>query len=331
VTTMSDLIGTLPEQLRWAASLDVPRMPPASSAIVAGMGGSGIAGDVAAVVAAAEGRRVDVHKSYGLPGWADASSGLVVAVSHSGNTEETLSAFDAALAASLPAAAVSVGGRLADAADDAGAGYAAIPASPQPRAAFGHLAGAALRVLEAAGVLGPQAAALEEAADVVEGLLAGEAGDRAARIAEGLAGRVAVVYGGAGVGAVAANRWKTQINENGKAPAYWSVLPELDHNEVVGWSAHPDLGMSSVGVVFLEDSGDHPRVRLRSALTRELIRDLVGVAGVVASQGDGVLARIMSLAVIGDLVSVRLAELAGVDPVPVDIIEDLKQRLADNG
>ncbi|HUG74331.1 MAG TPA: SIS domain-containing protein, partial [Acidimicrobiia bacterium] len=130
------------------------------------------------------------------------------------------------------------------------------------------------------------------------------------------------------VGAVAAGRWKTQINENGKAPAFWATLPEANHNEIVGWTAHPDLSRDSMAAVFLEDEHDHPRVMLRSTVTRELIERSVPIAGVVASRGTSPLARIMALSVVGDLVSVRLAEMADVDPVPVDIIEDLKKRLA---
>jgi glucose/mannose-6-phosphate isomerase len=326
MTEMRDLIATMPEQLRWAAAYEPPAVTAASSAVVGGMGGSGIAGDVAAVVAESEGARVTVHKGYGLPGWM--GDELLVAVSHSGNTEETLSAVDAAASTGRPWAAVSTGGALRDRAAAAGAPRVDVPFSPQPRAAFGYLAGGVLRILESAGVIGPQSSALAEAADVVEGLLAGPAHEAAAAIADRLSGRVTVVYGGSGLAGVAANRWKTQVNENGKAPAYWSTLPELDHNELVGWTAHPGLGRDAIGVVFLHDSGDHPRVKLRARLTRELMTPAVALAGEVSSAGEGVLARLFSLTVVGDLVSVGLAERAGVDPVPVAVIEDLKRRLA---
>ncbi len=326
MTDMRELIATMPDQLRWAAALEPPSVPAARAAVVGGMGGSGIAGDVAAAVAESEGVRVAVHKGYGLPGWT--TDELVVAVSHSGNTEETLSAVDAAQSAGRPWAAVSTGGTLLERATAAGAPRIDVPFSPQPRAAFGYLAGGVLRLLEAAGVIGPQSGALDEAAEVVEGLLAGPAHDAAAAIADRLSGRVSVVYGGSGPAGVAANRWKTQINENGKAPAYWSTLPELDHNELVGWTAHPGLGHDAVGVVFLHDSGDHPRVALRSTLTRDLMTPGVALAGEVSSVGESVLARLFSLTVVGDLVSVGLAERAGVDPVPVAVIEDLKRRLA---
>ncbi len=329
MTTMRDLIDELPDQLRWAAAATPPEVPAADEALVAGMGGSGIAGTIASVIAEEHGRRVGVHKSYGLPGWAARHRPLVVVVSHSGNTEETLSAADRAAAERLAMAAVTTGGTLAARAADAGRPVLPVPPGPQPRAAVGYLAGGVLRVLESAGVLADQRPGLEEAADVVESLLGGAGRALADDLAGALQERVVVVYGGHGIPEVAASRWKTQINENGKASAYWSVLPEADHNEIVGWTAWPRLSAERIGIVWLRDSGDHPRIALRSRVTEALIGDRVGIAGEVVSSGTGPLARLFSLMVIGDLVSVAIAERAGADPMPVDVIEDLKKRLAE--
>jgi len=327
---MRELIASLPDQLRWAAGLDTPPIERASEALVIGMGGSGIAGGIAAVVAEGCGGRVGVHKSYGVPGWARDARPLVVAVSHSGDTEETLEGMEAAAALGLAVAVVTTGGKAAGMAAERGWPAVVVPPGPQPRAAVGYLSGGVLRVLESAGVLDPQAAALRESAEVVERLLGvgdGPGVVLAEDLADALAGRVTVVYGGHGVGAVAANRWKTQINENGKAPAWWSVLPELDHNEVVGWSAAPELGRRHIGVVFLHDRDEHPKVAARSRATRRLMEDLTSIAGEVHAQGSGIPARIFSLVVVGDLVSVGIAERAGVDPMPVDAIDELKRSL----
>jgi glucose/mannose-6-phosphate isomerase len=266
-----------------------------------------------------------------MPGWVAAARPLVVAVSHSGNTEETLDAVEAATTSDLTVAAVTTGGRMADLAEAAAWPLVMAPAGPQPRAAVGYLTGGVLRVLQAAGLLPDQVPALREAAEVVEMLLGGGIGPGVALaddLADALAGRVAVIYGGHGAGAVAANRWKTQINENGKAIASWSEFPELDHNEIVGWTAFPELSAERIGVVFLHVPGEHPRIALRSRITRELMEDRAGVAGEVHAQGEHLLARLFSLIVIGDLVSVSIAERAGADPMPVDVIEDLKRRLA---
>ncbi len=329
---MRNLIAELPAQLRWAAEVSLIDGIEAEEALVAGMGGSGIAGDIAAVVAEERGRRSSVHKSYGLPGWAKRTDPLVVLVSHSGDTEETLSAAAAALSAGIRPAAVTTGGRLGDMAAEKGWPLVMAPPGPQPRAAVGYLAGGVLRLLESAGMLQGTADDLREAAAVVERLLGGGDGPAvalAADLAEALEGRVAVIYGEHGLAAVAANRWKTQLNENGKAPAYWSVLPELNHNEIVGWDAFPELGRDRVGVVTLCDREAHPRVALRARLTTESIEGRVAVAGEVEAQGESALARLFSLFVIGDLVSVSVAERAGVDPMTVEPIAALKRRLAE--
>lgn len=327
---MRDLVAALPEQLRWAAGAEIPVIAPAGEALVVGMGGSGIAGSIAEVIGADAGARVTVHKSYGLPGWASSARPLVVAVTHSGNTEETLDALDAAAGHGLPVAVVSTGGRVIGVAAERSWPVLRIPEGPQPRAAVGYLAGGVVRWIEAAGLVPPQSGALREAAEVVERLLGDGDGPGAALaedLADALEGRIAAVYGGHGVAAVAANRWKTQINENAKAPAWWSVLPELDHNEVTGWEALAELTRRHVGVVFLHDLGSHPRILRRARVTRDLIETHVDIAGEVHAQGSGVPARIFSLIVIGDLVSVAMADASGVDPMPVTVIEDLKRRL----
>jgi glucose/mannose-6-phosphate isomerase len=328
---MRDLIGTLPDQLRWAAALEPPVPAPAVEALVAGMGGSGIAGSIAGVVAAESGRRVGVHRSYGLPGWAGQARPLVIVVSHSGDTEEALSAAEEAGRLGLDRAAVTTGGRLAALAAEAGFPVVVTPAVAQPRAAVGYLTGAVLRLLEAAGVVPAQAAGLREAADVVERLLDGGAG-AAVALAEDLAAalyrRLVVVYGAEGVPAVAAYRWKTQINENGKAIAYSSSFPELDHNEIEAWAAYPDLARDRVGLVWLHDPAEDPHLARRAQVSRRLVEGRVGLAGEVHAQGKEPLARLFSLTVVGDLVAVSLAERAGMDPVAVEVIAALKEQLA---
>jgi glucose/mannose-6-phosphate isomerase len=142
---------------------------------------------------------------------------------------------------------------------------------------------------------------------------------------------LAVVYGADGVGALAAYRWKTQINENGKAIAYCSALPELDHNEVEAWSTYPGISRDRIGLVWLRDPADDPRLARRADVTRDLLAGRVGPAGEVHAQGEGVLARLFSLVVVGDLLSVALAERAEVDPMAVDVIASLKERLAGEG
>ena len=326
MTPMWEMLAGLSAQYRWAADAQMPPVAAAQSVLVCGMGGSAISGDVAAVVAPST--LITVNKGYSLPGWASDLKPLVVAVSYSGNTEETRSAVSEALDLGLSVAVVTGGGALDELAMQYNLPLVRVPPGLQPRAALGYLTGALLRLLESAGVASGCAESLEEAASVVAELWgggrSGPASQLALDLAEGLAGRIALIYGSNGLTAPVAQRWKTQINENAKRPAFWSVLPELDHNEIVGWSALSSLTNRAIGIVLLRDRDEHPQVNRRFGLTTSLISSGVPVIGEAWSQGESRLARAASLAFIGDLLSVHLAEQEGVDPVPVDIIENLK-------
>ena len=134
------------------------------------------------------------------------------------------------------------------------------------------------------------------------------------------------VIGGAGLTSPIAYRWKTQFNENAKIPAFTHELPELDHNEVVGWQGAPSFGRFAA--VFLDDSDTHPRIKERIALTCEFIGEHATGTHVVQSRGDTAAQRVLSLVLLGDLVSLYVAVLRGVDPTPVDVLRTLKERLA---
>jgi glucose/mannose-6-phosphate isomerase len=221
------------------------------------------------------------------------------------------------------------GGRLAEISDQNGWPSVMVPPGLQPRAAVGYLVGAVSRLLAGMGVLEDQGAALAEAAGLVDASAAegSESWDQAAKIAKALVGRISIVYGGGTISSTAAQRWKTQINENAKMPAWWSVLPELDHNELVGWETLPSVTLQSLGIVALTDRSDHPRVRARLDHSSALTGYAVPWVAEVSAHGESALARLMSLTVTGDLTSWMLAEEAGVDPVPVETIEKLKKLL----
>jgi glucose/mannose-6-phosphate isomerase len=185
------------------------------------------------------------------------------------------------------------------------------------------------RLLAAFGVLPDQGTALDEAADLVDATSSegSKTWEMASGLAKELTGRITIVYGGGPISGTAAQRWKTQINENAKMPAWWSLLPELDHNELVGWETLPSVTRDLLGIVALTDRADHPRVRARLAHSSDLTEFAVPWLAEVAAAGDSELARLMSLTASGDLVSWMLAEEAGVDPVPVVTIEKLKKLL----
>lgn len=331
MTDMLTQIKELPSQLRWSSTIDVPAVGTYSEVLCAGMGGSGISGDYAAAVAEPFGTRVTVHKGYGpVPAWAIRLRPLVVAVSYSGNTEETLDFAVSARDTGLPMAAVTTGGRLGEMAKTEGWPVVEVPAGLQPRAALGYVLGAVLRLLEAGHAVDDQRLAFVEAAEFAARALeeGSDSWERAAEIATQLAGRIPIIYGGGPISGVVAQRWKTQINENAKMPAWWSALPELDHNEITGWETMPDVTSKLLGIVALTDRSDHDRVAERIEYTRNLTSAAVPWVAEVASSGTFPLTRLVSLTVIGDLVSLMMAEQAGVDPAPVNTIEKLKKLLA---
>lgn len=321
-----DDVLTLPDQLRWGVELDPAGVTASRGIVLLGMGGSAMAATIGSL-AATSASPIEVHRSYGLPGWAVESGASVIAVSYSGNTEEVLSGVDAAISAGLEIAIVTSGGRLEEIASERELPIVLVPGGMQPRAGVGYQASAVTRVLGASGVIADAPGELAEAADVVDELLGGGTGaavKQGTAIAAELAGNTAVIYGGFGVGATAAYRWKTQLNENAKVPAYSGVVPEMNHNELEGW--HDNSG-ERFAIVYLRDEFDHPRIKRRLDLNESVIGDAATNAGSVSSSGSGAIARLTSLAVVGDVASLVVAELAGTDPTPVPTIEGFKKSL----
>ena len=309
---MIDDVLAQPHQLAdavWRAESARFPSPAGGELVVAGMGGSAIGGDLAAAILD---RPVRVARSYELDAGPDA---LVLCASYSGDTEETLACFESAGESGATRAVVTTGGALAEAARSAGVPVMGVPSGLQPRAAVVYMTVAALA---AAGRAGPE---VEAAAGLLASLAdewgpdAPEDSD-AKRLARALAGTIPVAIG-AGRTAATARRWKTQINENGSAPAFWSELPEANHNEICGYDA-------PLSLVLLDDADLDPRLRRRIELTAAAAD--VPVERVEA-RGESAFERVMSLVLLGDLVSVYMAVLAGEDPTPVPAIERLKSEL----
>jgi glucose/mannose-6-phosphate isomerase len=331
-------IEALPDQCEaaWqaAASFDVPAgYRNASEVMVLGMGGSAIAGSVCRAVAAPNGRKpVHVVRGYDAPGWVSERT-LAVACSHSGDTEETLSAFEQALAAGAKPVIVSTGGRLLAMARERGYPAFVYEYQGEPRSAIGHQLMALLALGERAGLLEGQAAAVAEAVSCMraqrERLGFAVAADRnpAKELAGRLHGRLPVVIG-AGVLSEAAYRWRTQIAENSKSWAFAEELPELDHNTIVGFGLPREL-LSSLHAVFLSHPALHPRLRRAYKATAAEL-ELAGVSHEdVEAAGTGLLAQALTGIYLGDFVSYYLALLNGVDPSPVAPIKRFKAALAD--
>ena len=333
MTDMISMIQTLGDQLRWASQLEAPSVPGNFDILVAGMGGSGIAGDYARAVGGGTGSRISVHKGYApLPEWAIRTRPLVIALSYSGNTEETLDVAMSAYELGLPVATVTTGGQLAQLSQRFAWPTIEVPADLQPRAAIGYLLGAVLGLMHSAGAIGDQRLDLIEAANLATTITeeGSEGWTSAAGIARALSGRIPIIYGGGSISGAAAQRWKTQINENAKIPAWWSLLPELNHNELVGWETMPDMTKEHLAIVPLTDRADHKRVAARFAHSRDLTEHAVPWLDMVHSGGTSPVARLVSLTAVGDLVSWMIADNAGVDPTPVAAIEKLKKLLTED-
>ena len=326
MTMFDDILG-LPDQLRWGTELEVKPVRTDGPVVLLGMGGSAMAAAIATLGASTR-RPMFVHRGYGLPVWAVDSQATVIAISYSGNTEEVLSGVDVAIASRLPIAAIASGGRLGEIAIERDLPYAEVPGGLQPRAGVGYQTAAVAATLDAAGLSSNRRESLIEAADVVEELLGAGRGGAVVLgrdLAEGLDNRTAVIYGGRGVGETAAYRWKTQINENAKRPAFSGTVPEMNHNELEGW--RPGDG-EHFGVIYLRDAGEHPAVARRLDLSGSVLSGSVHRVGDVRSAGQGPLARFFSLAVVGDVASVAMAAAEGIDPTPVKRLEEFKIMLA---
>ncbi len=295
------------------------------------MGGSAVAGDV---LRQAFRERltvpVDVNRSPLLPAHAGPHT-LVIVSSYSGDTSETLAAFREAVERGCRILAITGGGTLGETCAARGLSTVPVPPGFQPRAALGHLTFAMLGALETAGLLPRLAAEVSEAGGATDAL-AGQLGpdvstseNLAKQVAVWLRDRVPVIWGAEGIGALAAMRWKTQMNENGKVPAWHSAMSELDHNEVVGWV---EPYGRTCAVVALRHDGEHEELAARFALSADIVRDAGLEVREIEVTGRGSLATLLSLITIGDFASCYVGLRRGIDPTPVDAIVRLKAALA---
>lgn len=306
----------------WTPSLARPRQ-----IVVAGMGGSAISGDLArTLLAPVWDVPISVVRQPGLPRWVGPDT-LAIFLSYSGQTAETNQAFDQALAAGIPAAAVTVGGRLGPKASAAGIPVLPLEAGWQPRAALGDLYFTLLGMLQALGApvdAGPAFAALGRKRQEYG---VGAPDNLAKRIARTLheAGPQHLppaVFGVSPSTEAVALRWKCQLNENAKVTALYGVFPELTHNEIVNLAT---AGKRVGPIMVLRDPQDDPLVRRQIGHALDV---LGGGAHDLVAEGDDALERQISQVYLGDYVSVYLAYLRGLDPTPVEPIVSLKNRMA---
>ena len=301
--------------------------------VVAGMGGSAIGGDLLKALSADHSRLpIATVRSYELPAWVDAST-AVIASSYSGNTEETLSTMDEALARGAQVLAITTGGRMAQKAHDHGIDTVALPAGLQPRAALPYSLSALLTVCERLNLVIFTDQEWQEAAEVTQEQAArlkdpSAPDNPAMAMARTLKDRFPVIYSSEQL-EPANVRWRNQIHENAKTLAVGNLLPEMNHNEIMGW-ARFGRELGQLAVVALRDKEDHPRTQRRLEVTRSLLQPHAACWHEVRSEGRGRLARFLSLMYMSDWVSLYLAILNKVDPSPVGLITRLKAALAES-
>ena len=331
-------IAELPQQCRHAwANVQSLELPPeyrqVNHIVVLGMGGSAIGGDLLRALAEPEcALPIATNRDYTVPAFVNAET-LVIASSYSGNTEETLAAFEEASKRGTALIAITTDGKLAQRAQELGVALVTFRYQSQPRAALGYSLVSLIGVVQKLGFIGDKAADLEEAIAVMESLqeeireTVPVTENPAKQLAKRLYGHLAVVYG-AGYLAEVAHRWKTQLNENAKAWSFFEQLPELNHNTVVGYQFPEKLAERTL-VVMLVSSLDHPRHKARFQVTQEILTRRGVARETIEARGESPLAQMLSAIHFGDYVSYYLAMLYEVDPTPVQVIDYLKGRLAE--
>lgn len=325
----------LPEQIEisMAAVGTVSGMPSADrveQVLILGMGDSGFGGDVAAACARPFAPiPIVVYGGYLPPSWVSSKT-LVIAISESGTTEETLESLEAAVEAGASLVAITNGGALEAFARRVGAPVLPVMgAGPMPRASLGSLATPVMLALEQVGLFPGARLWLQEA---VQGLrvrreqLVG-IDSPAKQMAESIGSTIPVIYGGGAIGTTAARRWKIAFNHNVKTPAFWAPMPDMCHNELSGWTGSVIPTEDLFTQIQLRHESEHPQTARRfEFVEHKTVNQMAGVLSVEAL-GEGPAAQLFDLILLGDLTSLELAAARGVDPGPLALVDDLKSWL----
>jgi len=326
---MQHLIDAFPKQLKEAleigrkAQLKAPGGP-YGNVVVTGLGGSGIGGRIAAQLVHKEAKcPIEVYNNYYLPGYVNHKS-LVIACSYSGNTEETLAAMEQALAKGARVVVVTSGGTMLDIAKAKGLDHIVIPGGNPPRTMLAYSLVQQFYILHHFGIIGD---GFEGAIKTAANMLADDKEDikkSAMALTEKLVGKRLVIYSEASTEAVSI-RFRQQVNENSKELCWHHAIPEMNHNELVGWAG----GKDDVAVVIFRHKEDHQRSQIRMEINKEVFRKYTPHIHDVWSQGDTAFARQLYLINLGDWVSFYWAEKKGVDPTEIGVINMLKGKLAE--
>lgn len=316
-SNMLKVIEDFPKQCRTALELagGMVVSGKVDKIVVCGMGGSAVGGDLLKAYMHNSRIPVFVVRDYKVPNFVDENS-LVFAVSYSGSTEETISAFEDAARKKAKTVAVASGGQLASMAKK----VIKIPGGLQPRAALGYLFFPVLGVLANSGIADVKGKEIEEMLGILS--KTDDFKTTGERIAKKIGMRTPLIYSSELFGAVA-YRWKTQFNENSKVAAFHHVFSEMNHNEIAGYQ---NINKNDFIAIFIRDAHDNERIKLRMDVTKEIISSRIDVEELF-TRGEGLLSRIFSGIYYGDFASYYLALANRIDPTPVNVIENLKKKL----
>lgn len=321
---MLDDVLDIPSHIRdalWRVDSAQLEARPSAGLVVCGMGGSAIGAEITRNI---YGDRLTgplvVVRTYRLPGWVN-QDWAVLASSYSGDTEETLASFDEAGELGTHRWAAGTGGQLGERARAADIGIVGLPGYFQPRVSVAYMTVVAACTAHLAGIAPDLRSEIERAADFLEESR-DELQERATELATGI-GETPLVIHGADLTTSVARRWANQFNENAKQLAFPAEIPEANHNLMEAWVQ----GEGGLGAVFLNDIGQTPRERRRMELTAETIKESGAPVFSIESRGETRTERILWSVMLGDLVTVAVAGLRGIDPLPVDQIQAFKRRL----
>jgi len=336
---MLDGLARFPEQIKEALTIAeaVQRFNflKIDNVVVAGMGGSAISGDIMLSLFR---DKLDVplvvNREYDLPKWVNKDT-LVICISYSGNTDETLSSFKIASQKKCKILCISTGGKLQDLAEKRGIPFIKIPAGIQPRAATAYLLFPSIIFLKKIGLLKTAIETdIEETIAVTTDFVTlnkkevPEENNLAKQLAKKIFNTIPQIYGW-GVYTPIAIRWRHQLNENSKIIARSDIVPECNHNDIVGWSGNPDISKQFSCILFRDKDEETIDMKTRLNFMRDLFHNTAGNVIEVSPKGKSQLAKMMYLMCLGDFTSCYLAVLRGINPSPVNIITELKKRLAE--
>ena len=302
-----------------------------SNICMCGMGSSAISADLLkAYVSDTLEIPMQLIHGYDIPAWVDDDT-LFIACSFSGNTEEILMALEQARKRGAQIVAVTSGGQLLLKAADEGFDYYRIPGGMPARAALAYAFVPLYRLFQFLGFIDDSDASLEETAEYLAekvDLYADPEDNEALALADEIRHSLPIIYSNGGLLEPVNHRWREQFEENAKTLAYGNFLPEMNHNEIIGWEQIAHL-TGRLSVIILQDREDSERMRARMAITKELVKDQVVSINTLETEGNSRLTRMFSLVQLADWTSLYLALLIHTDPTPVTRIDLLKRRLAE--